>query len=170
MTRRDLIHKWLFYTLALVPVWLLDALILPRLPLFGVTPMLLPLTVAAVAVLEGSFAGAGFGMVVGLWWETAYPGGFGGLVFGLSLAGLIIGQLSQYVLRQSFPSYLLCATGLLSVLDCLRIFRWLFTNSADLPALLRVAVPEVLWSLVWSPLAWLLFRAIFRRVGGTRLT
>ena len=50
MTRRDLFHKWLFYALALVPVWLMDAQILPRLPLFGVTPMLLPLAAVAVAV------------------------------------------------------------------------------------------------------------------------
>ena len=27
----------------------------------------------------------------------------------------------------------------------------------------------ILWSLVWSPLVWLLFRAVYRRVGGTRL-
>ena len=113
MTRRDLFHKWLIYALALVPVWLMDAQILPRLPLFGVTPMLLPLAAAAVAVLEGAYAGTGFGLAVGLWWEAAYPGGFGGLVFGLALAGLIMGHLSQYVLRQSFPGYLLCAAGLL---------------------------------------------------------
>ena len=30
MTRRDLIHKWLVYALGLLPVWLLDAYILPR--------------------------------------------------------------------------------------------------------------------------------------------
>ena len=155
MTRRDLFHKWLFYALALAPVWLLDAQILPRLPLFGVTPMLLPLAAAAVAVLEGAYAGTGFGLAVGLWWEAAYPGGFGGLVFGLALAGLIMGHLSQYVLRQSFPG--------------LRVARGLLTHAADLGAMLRVAAPEVLWSLVWSPLVWLLFRAVYRRVGGTRL-
>ena len=125
MTRRDLFHKWLFYALALVPVWLLDAQILPRLPLFGVTPMLLPLAAAAVAVLEGAYAGTGFGLAVGLWWEAAYPGGFGGLVFGLALAGLIMGHLSQYVLRQSFPGYLLCAAGQVSVVlrHCLTVSR-----------------------------------------------
>ena len=53
MTRQDLIHKWAVYALALLPVWLLDSCILPRFPLFGVTPMLLPLALTAVAVLEG---------------------------------------------------------------------------------------------------------------------
>ena len=80
MTRRDLIHKWSVYALGLLAVWVLDAYILPRYPLLGVSPMLLPPALAAVAVLEGAYAGTGFGLAVGLLWELAYPGGFGGLV------------------------------------------------------------------------------------------
>ena len=73
MTRRDFIHKWFVYALGLLPVWVLDAYILPRYPLFGaVVPMLLPLAAAVVAVLEGAYAGTGFGMAVGLLWELAY--------------------------------------------------------------------------------------------------
>mgnify|MGYP000712518133 CR=1 FL=1 len=57
MTRRDQIHKWFVYALALIPVWLLDEFVLNRIPLFGVIPMLLPLAVVAVAVLEGRWPG-----------------------------------------------------------------------------------------------------------------
>ena len=164
MTRRDLIHKWLVYAMGLLPLWLLDDYILPRYPLFGVTPMLLP-----VAVLEGAYAGAGFGMAVGLLWELAYPGGFGGLVLGMALAGMAIGALSQYALSQSFPGCLLCSAAILALLDLLRVLRGLITHAASLPALLQVAVPEFLYSLAWTPVVYLLFRAIFRRVGGTKL-
>mgnify|MGYP007025260208 CR=1 FL=1 len=52
-------------------MWVLDAYILPRYPLMGVSPVLLPLAVAAVAVLEGAYAGTGFGLAVGLLWELA---------------------------------------------------------------------------------------------------
>ena len=166
MTRRDLIHKWLVYALGLLPLWLLDDYILPRYPLFGVTPMLLPVAAAAVAVLEGAYAGAGFGMAVGLLWELAYPGGFGGLVLGMALAGMAIGALAQYALSQSFPGCLLCSAAML---DLLRVLRGLITHAASLPALLQVAVPEFLYSLAWTPVVYLLFRAIFRRVGGTKL-
>ena len=152
MTRRDLIHKWFVYALGLLPVWLLDAYILPRWPLWGVAPMLLPLAVAAVAVPEGAYAGTGFGMAVGLLWELAYPGGFGGLVFFLALAGMAMGAVSQYALSQSFPGCLICSAGVLAMI-----------------VLLRVGVPEFLWSLAWTPLVWLLFRSIYNRVGGTKL-
>ena len=169
MTRRDQIHKWFVYALALVPVWLLDEFVLNRVPLFGVVPMLLPLTVVAVAVLEGSVAGAGFGMAVGLLWELAYPGGSGILVFGMTLAGMLTGSIAQYALSQSFPGCLLCSAAILALLDLLRVLRGLITHAASLPALLQVAVPEFLYSLAWTPVVYLLFRAIFRRVGGTKL-
>ena len=169
MTRRDFIHKWLVYALGLLPVWLLDAYILPRYPLWGVAPMLLPLTVAAVAVLEGAYSGTGFGMAVGLLWELAYPGGFGGLVFYLALSGMAMGSVAQYALSQSFPGCLICSAGVLGLLDCLRVVRMLFINAAGLADLLQVTIPEFLWSLAWTPLVWLLFRAIYNRVGGTKL-
>ena len=169
MTRRDFIHKWLIYALGLMPVWVLDAYILPRYPLWGITPMLLPLSVAAVAVLEGAGSGTGFGMAVPLFWELAYPGGFGGQVFYLALAGMAMGAVSQYALSQSFLGCLICSAGVLGLLDCLRVVRLLFIKAANLSDLLQVAVPEFLWSLAWTPLVWLLFRAIYNRVGGTKL-
>ncbi len=169
MTRRDLIHKWSVYTLGLLLVWLLDAYILPRYPLWGVSPTLLPPAVAAVAVLEGTFAGTGFGLAVGLLWELAYPGGFGGLVIFMALAGMATGGLSQYALSQSLPGCLLCSAGVLILLDGLRVAGRLIANTASLSALLSVAVPECLISLAWTPLVYLLFRTIFRQVGGTRL-
>lgn len=169
MTRRDLIHKWLVYALGLLPVWLLDAYILPRHPLMGVSPMLLPLAAVAVAVLEGAYAGTGFGLAVGLLWELAYPGGFGGLVIGMALVGMATGAVAQYALSQSLPGCLLCSAGVLAVLDGLRVLRGLITETASLSALLQVAVPECLLSLAWCPVIFLFFRAIFNRVGGTKL-
>ena len=169
MTRRDFFHKWFVYALGLLPVWLLDAYILPRYPLYGASPMLLPLAAAAVAVLEGAYAGTGFGLGVGLLWELAYPGGFGGLVFFLALAGMAMGAVSQYALSQSFIGCLICAAGTVGLLELLRIARGLLTNAAPLSALVEAAAPEFLWSVAWTPLVWLLFRAICDRVGGTRL-
>ena len=169
MTRRDFIRKWTVYALGLLPIWLLDAYILPRMPLWGTVPMLLPLAVAAVAVLEGAYSGTGFGLAVGLLWELAYPGGFGGQVFFLALAGMAMGAVSQYALSQSFLGCLLCSAGALAAIDLWRIAVRLFVRSAGWTSMLRVAVPEILWSLAWTPLVYLIFHAVYRRVGGSRL-
>ena len=169
MTRRDLIHKWSCYALALFAVWVMDLCVLPRYPLFGLTPMLLPLAAAAVSELEGARAGAGFGLAVGLVWALAYPGGLGWRVFGMTLAGMAVGAAAQYVLSQNFFSCLLCSGVVLGVLDGLQLIRALFIRLDTLDVLLRVAVPEVLLSLCWTPAVYALFHLIYRRVGGTRL-
>ena len=169
MTRRDQIHKWFVYALGLLPVWILDEFILTRIPLLGVVPMLLPIAVVAVAVQEGALAGAGFGMAVGLLWELAYPGGFGGLVFGMTLAGMLTGSIAQYALSQSFVSCLLCSAGVLAMIDAARILRYLFVQAETLDVLLQVAAAEIVVSLCFTPFVYLLFRMVFRRVGGTKL-
>lgn len=169
MTTRDQIHKWFFYALGLFPVWVLDAFVLNRLTFFGVIPLLLPLAVVSVAVLEGAYAGAGFGLAVGLLWELSYPGGFGGLVFGMTLAGTATGAVAQYALNQNFLSCLICSAGVLGALDGMQLIRALFIRLDTLDVLLRVAVPEVLLSLCWTPLVYFIFHVIHRRVGGTRL-
>ena len=169
MTRQALFHKWFLYALALFPVWLLDACILSRYPLFGVRPMLLPLAVVAVAVLEGSHAGAGFGLGVGLLGALAYSSGKGMMVIGLTLVGLLTGAAAQYALSQSFLGCLLCSAGALAAIDLWRIAVRLFVRSAGWTSMLRVAVPEILWSLAWTPLVYLIFHAVYRRVGGSRL-
>ena len=115
------------------------------------------------------YSGAGFGLGAGLLWALAYPGGYGSRVFLLSLAGLECGALCQYVLSQSLAGCMLCAAGVVALLDLQQILRQLLADLADLPALLQVAVPEFLLSLLWTPVIYLLFRAIYRRVGGTKL-
>ena len=169
MTTRDQIHKWFFYALGLLLVWVLDAQILNRLPVLGTIPMLLPLAVVSVAVLEGAYAGAGFGMAVGLLWELAYPGGSGILVFGMTLAGMLTGSIAQYALSQSFVSCLLCSAGVLAMIDGARIVRYLFVQAETLDVLLQVVASEIAVSLCFTPFIYLLFRMVFRRVGGTKL-
>ena len=120
-------------------------------------------------MLEGAYAGTGFGLAVGLLWELSYAGGLGGLVFGMALAGMVVGAASQYVLSQNFFSCLLCSAVVLGALDGLKVLRALFIQLDTLDVLLQVAVPEVLLSLCWTPVVYLIFRFIFRRVGGTRL-
>ena len=147
MTRQDHIWKWTLYALALLPVWWLDVFVLNRFPLFGVSPMLLPVAAVTVAVLEGTVAGAGFGLGVGILCDAVYYGGWGGMTLGLCLLGWGAGAAAQYALRRNFGGSLLCAAAALAVIAAARVVSGLFTGLAHLPALLEVAVPELLWSL-----------------------
>lgn len=164
MTRRDFFIKWLAYSLALLPVWFAQAYLLSAYPLFGVRPMLLPLCAMAVATLEGPVAGAGFGLAVGLLFDTQLAGAPGWIIFLLALLGMAAGAVTRYGLRQDFLGCLLCSAGALVILDALRILSRLLSGSAPLGAMAQVAGKEILWSLCFTPLVYLLFRWVFDRV------
>lgn len=169
MARQDWIHKWLCYALALLPVWWLDAYILTRIPVFGVTPLLMPVAVTSVAVLEGVSGGAGFGFGAGLLWATAYAGGDGSRVLVLTLVGMFVGALARYALARSLAGCLICSAGALSVLYLLRGATELFFMRATLWQLLRVALPQLLWTLVWTVPVYGIFYRVYSRVGGDKL-
>ncbi len=148
MTRRDLIWKWAAYGVALSLVLLFNYNVLTFLPL-GAVP-LLPLAMAvAVGVLEGPRAGAGFGIVAGAA-MTAATHGSASWVWVLSLAGWACGLVAQYVLRRDLVGFVptcLVATALREV--CAVLIR-LLRGTAGLEALLRVAAPELLWTMVFA--------------------
>lgn len=164
MTTRDFCIKWLAYTLALLPLWFLESFVLSRYPLFGVKPMLLPLCAVAVATLEGATAGAGFGLGVGLLFDASVPGLPGSMIFLMALLGLGVGLLAQYVLRQDFVGCFLCGILGLCAIDALRVIPRLLRGVAPLRVMLTLAGKEILWSLCFIPLVYLLFRWVFRRV------
>lgn len=165
MTTRDLIAKWTAYALALLPVWLIDSFLFSRFTVWGVHPMLLPLAAVAVAVLEGGYAGAGFGLAVGVLWDAVTPGTAGAIIFLLALVGLLAGLLAKYVLRQDFFGCVICSAAALVVIDAGRIaVRLLSHTTTDLEAMLSVAGREILWTMCFVPFIYLLFRWVFERV------
>lgn len=169
MARQDWIHKWLCYAMALLPVWWLDAYILTRFPVFGITPLLLPVAVTAVAVLEGVSGGAGFGLGTGLLWATAYAGGEGSRALLLTLVGMFVGALARYALARSLVGCMIGSAGALVALLTVRGAADLFFMRASLWQLLRVAVPQLIWSLVWTPLVYGIFYRVYQKVGGDKL-
>jgi len=162
----DTLKKWLLYTMAgLLPVWLLDTVLLPRFDL-GVTPVLLPLCVVAVAVLEGAFPGAQFGLIAGLVWALTYAGAPTGRIPLLTLVGMLSGVVSQYALRRSLSGCLLCAAGAMAVLEVLNILGGLITDLATLGPLVLVAGQEFIVTLICAPVIYWLFYKLYRKAGG----
>ena len=169
MTRQAWLQKWISYTLALLGVWLLDAYVLSRFPVFGVTPILLPVAATAVGVLEGVSGGAGFGLATGLLWATAYPSSMGLRVLLLTVVGMLTGALAQYALSQTLMGCLLCSAATLAVIEAAYAAQELFFLRATLWSVLRSALPQLLWTLCWAPVVYGVFHRVFLRVGGDRL-
>lgn len=162
MTRHDFIVKWFIFALALLPVWFAEAFVFSRIPLFGVKPMLLPLAAVALAVAEGAFPGGAFGMAVGMLCDAVYAT-HGAMTLGLTMIGVLAGLAAQYMLRQNLLGAMLCSLGALLAIDGGRIAWRLLSGAAELEPMLRVAGGEILWSLVFVPPIYALFRWVHLR-------
>lgn len=164
MTRQDFIKKWLVYGLVLLLTALLQRQVFGRLRLLGVTPALLPLAVMALASLEGAAGGAGFGIAAGM--VAMYlDGSSAWAVLLLCLCGAATGLLAQYSLSRSFFGYLLCCLGALVLRGGWNVLvRWRL-GAAPLPVLLGVAWPELLLTMLLSPLIYPLLRFFYYRWG-----
>ena len=162
----DTLKKWMLYLgCGLLPVWLLDTAVLPRLDL-GVAPVLLPLCAVAVAVLEGAFPGAQFGLVTGLVWALTYAGASAFRIPLLTLVAVLSGVVSQYALRQSLSGCMLCAAGTLGVMEGLNILNGLINDLAALGPLILLGLKEFGASVLCAPLIYLLFYKLYRLAGG----
>lgn len=164
MTRQDFIKKWLAYALVLALTAGLQELVFSRLRPFGVVPVLLPLAMAALAALEGAVSGAGFGTAVGVM-SIYLDASSAWVILCFCLGGIFTGILAQYVLSRSFLGYAVCSLGALVLHMAAQVLpRWL-GGFAPLPVLLRVGVPELLWTMALSPIIYFMFRFVYRRWG-----
>ncbi len=164
MTRRDFVLKWLLYALALLPVLVLNLYVFPRFPLRGTIPTLLPLAAITVAVLEGPAGGAGFGLFVGILSDALIPGLSGPMTFVLCFLGLLAGIAARYGVRQNLLGCLICSSTSLFLINLIKVLFALIRSYAPLLTLTKVVVPEIIWSLVFLPLIYVIFLWVYRRV------
>lgn len=168
MQVRSWFSKWGLYGLALLLVYLAQVLVTDRVLLFGVRPDLIPVAIVAVAILEGAAGGAGFGLAAGLFYMAAfYNAGILAIVL-FPLAGLLVGMMAEHVLQNNFLSCFACTLAFFLFLELWRVVPH-FLADAPLGALLRIALPELLYSLLCAIPVYVLFRAVRRKVSGSRI-
>lgn len=153
MTRHDIILKWTAYLLALLAAAVVNYYVLGPLPIS--LPVLLPVLAVAGGTLEGAPFGAIYGGVCG-----AVMSGLGHLspwcIAALAAFGWVSGLCAQYVLRRDVWGHLICSVIALLCWEVWAVASRLLTHTAPLPILLRVALPELAWSLAFTlPVYWL---------------
>lgn len=152
MTPRDTAWKVTAYGVALALITLVNYYVLAPLPI--ALPLLLPPAAVAAGTLEGSRFGAGFGLAAGLLFSGV---GQASLlcVPALALAGWLSGLLTQRVLRRDLVGHLLCTLLVLLAWELCQVGSRLAAGTAELVPLLKVAGPELLWSMVFAfPVYW----------------
>ena len=152
MTRQDTVIKWTAYLLTLWLVAGVNYYVLGPMPI--ALPMLLPILAVAGGTLEGAPFGAVYGGACG-----AVMSGLGhlgpGCIAALSLFGWASGLTTQYLLRRDVWGHLICSAVTALVWELWTVGAHLIARTAPLGVLLRVAVPELLWTLALTlPVYW----------------
>ena len=124
-------------------------------PLPIALPLLLPILAVAGGTLEGAPFGAIYGGACG-----AVMSGLGHLgpacIVSLSAFGWIAGLTTQYLLRRDVWGHLICSVFAALLWELWEVGHRLLTRTAPLEVLLRVAGPELLWTLVLTlPVYWI---------------
>jgi len=155
------IFKWLIYVLVYMLLVVLQTNALPYLKLFGIHPNLLPIAAAMVAVLEGGVPGAVFGLFAGLCCDALYSRFEVIHMVYFFLSGLLIGRLVAAFFKKSFVSAALCSVVSLSVLNFfLMLLFFLIPRRAGFASLTQVALPEIAFSALLTPLVYWPLRAV----------
>lgn len=152
LTRRDTIIKWTAYLIAMILVAVVNYYVLGPLPM--ALPLMLPILAVAGGTLEGAPFGAVYGGACG-----AVMSSLGHLnptcIIFLSIFGWASGLAAQYVLRRDVWGHLICSAIAALLWELWEVGHRLLSRAAPLEVLVRVAGPELLWTLALAlPVYW----------------
>lgn len=158
--KKDLI-KWALYALILFFAFILQTT--PRfLELFGVKPVLILPVMLFIAMFEGEWAGGVFGVVGGLFWDTAADRLLGFNAILMLIICVITGLLVMYLIRANIWNSLLVvlsASLLQGVIDYF-FYYLIWDYDFSYLVLLKRILPTTLYTTLISPLFFFLIRKI----------
>lgn len=148
--RRIHLVKWVTYIIVLIVIFIFQftPLLLPK--IFDIGPLLLIPAVICIAMFEGESAGAAYGLIAGLLWDSQSGRLFGFNCLFLMLFGLTAGLLIKNLFRNTMISVLLFT--LLSTI-ILELLKWYFFynfygDNQIFFALLQIILPTTIYTLI----------------------
>ncbi len=131
----------------------------------GIRPSFLLSAAVLFSMYEGEFAGAILAMVCGLFWDFGSGGLTGSNAILFLVFGVGIGLLTTHFLRCTLgTALLLCSGAALGQTLINFLFTYLIWNQPDSWLfLLTKLLPSALYSVVLSPLIFLLIRFVYQK-------
>ena len=153
-------HKIAVQLLIYVPLifaaYILQAMVFSEFPIGGAKPLILPVAVVGVAAFGDRIRGGIFGLFAGVLCDAALCRPAILFTLLLTLAGIVVGVLFETLLTRGFPSFLLCCAAVLVVSAACQMFSLLVYYDAQPVELLKTAVYQTVYSLIFTvPVYWL---------------
>ncbi len=163
LPKHETVLKCVAYGLFLVILFILQAMVFPRLAIHGIKPLIIPTAVIGVAMFEGGTKGGIFGLFAGMLCDISMNDPTIVFTLLLTAAGLIMGMLTQYVLTRGFPSFLFTSALLLLISAFVQLFSTLVYGRAGIHQLIFPMLWQTLYSIVFVIPVYYTVRRLSRR-------
>ncbi len=154
------------HLLFILLVYILQAMVLPYMPIDGIVPVLLPLAVVGIATFEGAARGGGYGLFAGMLCDISFNQPVMVMTVLLTAVGIATGALSETIMARSFPSFFVFCVGALVLTSFVSMFSLLFFSSIDIAALLSTGLRQTLYSLPFCVPIYFIVHALARASSG----
>ena len=140
------LRRAVLYLLLLMAVFFVQEIILSHVRIFGVRPMILPLSVVAIGFWAGGVWGGVFGIIAGIFADMSMNTASVLMTIVFPAIGFFSGALPMFFMSRKLSSFFFLGLGALFVTACLQMFRFfVFSDTAIFPVLLT-GLLQILWS------------------------
>ncbi len=162
-------HRTLVKALILAPylilLYILQSTVFTRLTLMGEKPLLLPMAVAGIALFLGRVDGGVFGLFAGMLTDLSYNQATVQFTLLLTLMGIFLGILSDTVLVQGFPSFLVSSVLELLLISAFQALSLVVLRGAPLSVTAAVGLRQSVYSLIFAIPVYYVSRFLCRVMG-----
>lgn len=160
--------KILILTPYLILLYILQSTVFTRVTLMGVKPLLLPVAVAGIALFLGRVDGGVFGLFAGMLMDMACNQITAQFTILLTLLGILLGVLSDTVLVQGFPSFLVSSLLGLVLISAYQALSLVVLGGAPLTVTAAIGLRQSLYSLLFTIPVYYISRFLCRVMGPGR--
>ncbi len=134
----------------LLILYILQSTLFTHIELLGVKPLLLPVAAAGISLFCGRVEGGVFGLFAGILMDLSYNQLTVQFTLLLTFLGVLLGLLSDTVLVQGFPSFLLSCVLELALISVYQVLSAAVLHSAPMAAAAGVGLRQTAYSLLFS--------------------
>ncbi len=157
--------KALILTPYLILLYILQSTVFTHVTLMGVKPLILPVAVAGVSLFLGRTDGGVFGLFAGMLMDMSYNQITAQFTILLTLLGIFLGVLSDTVLVQGFPSFLVSSLIGLTLISAYQALSLAILRGAPLSVMAVIGLRQSLYSLVFTIPIYYISRFLCRVIG-----
>jgi rod shape-determining protein MreD len=161
--KHESVLKFIAYGLFLIILFILQAMVFPRLAIGGIKPLIIPIAVIGVSMFEGGARGCVFGLFAGLLCDISLDSPTIAFTLLLTAAGIIMSMLTQYVMTRGFPSFLFSSVILLMLSSFAQVCSLIVYGYAGMGQLISPILKQTLYSMAFTIPVYYTIRRLSRR-------